>query len=105
MAIRRFSTEQGVDSQEGVEPPTSLVNRFRDVVRWVLQRLSRTFNVGVAHLCERHCSRVKPHVDDRSHTRRSCPTGRARNRDGVDARTVRINVLDVTPRQLRQLRQ
>ena len=101
--VRRGVEDEGVDRQQGVEPPSRLIDGFGDEVSREGQRLSGAWSVGVTDLSRGHGPRVKPRIDDWLDPGGGHATLGAVEGHLVDRRAVRVDAADVTAGQGREL--
>ncbi len=93
--IRRFSEDKGPDGHQGVEPTAGLIDRLTNEVGGVLLRELFHIPARVPQCGEGHGAGVVPAVDDLRHSMRRVSALWALNRDIVDERAVRIEIVDV----------
>ena len=88
--IRSLVEEDGGLSHEGVEPATGLVNCFRDELRRELLLKYFLILERIMMLCERHCTRVKPAVNNFRNTTHGLATIRAGVGEVIDVRAMKL---------------
>ena len=94
--------DRRVDREQRVEPSASLVDRLDHQLGGELHRLGAPVHVRVAHLGRRHRPRVEPGIDHRCLAGGGLGARATRHHHLVDGGSVRVDVVVVVTRQLRE---
>ena len=103
VSVRALVEEQRSNRNQRVEPAACLIDRLGDEVRREVFLEDFLVLKRIMPLCKRHCTGVKPAVDDLGYAVHRPAALFTRERDCIDVRTMQLNICGTLRLKLAQL--